>query len=283
MRWWLVPHPPNGCPPGHALQIRWHWAAGCRGRISDNKTARARKLGAEAADLHDAKGDGDAPAASCGLSTAAHHPGSDRPANVALAAGLRTPEAGPAGWRSERWQSAQRSGPRPSTRRRARRPCTRRWCVSHRKVSSKPCRGGACAWCDLTPQDIAESPSSREALEVEVVRLALARASDDDLAALQPFVVALEQHALDRDGLLGIQRRRRRAPRCARRRPESAPATKHQRPARLGAAHSVRCRRATFGSAARPRKALAEHKQLVRAVQQRNAAAEGLIRDHIGR
>ena len=50
----------------------------------------------------------------------------------------------------------------------------------------------------LTPKDIAEIFELREALEVEVVRLALARASDDDLAALQPFVVA-GQHALDRD------------------------------------------------------------------------------------
>ena len=134
----------------------------------------------------------------------------------------------------------------------------------------------------LTPKDIAEIFELREALEVEVVRLALARASDDDLAALQPFVVA-GQHALDRDDYSAFN---------------AADVALHD--ALAGAAGNRRLQQSIndlrvwvqrirfaaaeqhFGSAGRPRKALAEHKQLVRAVQQRNAAAEGLIRDHIG-
>ena len=50
----------------------------------------------------------------------------------------------------------------------------------------------------LTPKDIAEIFEVREALEVEVVRLALVRAADQDLAGLHQFLAAGQQ-ALDAD------------------------------------------------------------------------------------
>ena len=134
----------------------------------------------------------------------------------------------------------------------------------------------------LAPRDIAEIFELREALEVEVVRLAVTRASNQDLSALHEFV-ASGQEALDRDdyhafnqtdvalhdALAGAAANRRLQQsindlRVWVQRIRHAAAEQH------------------FGPPSRPAKALAEHRQLVRAVQRRDApTAENLIRKHI--
>jgi DNA-binding GntR family transcriptional regulator len=134
----------------------------------------------------------------------------------------------------------------------------------------------------LTPKDIAEIFELREALETEVVRLAVLRASDSDLAALQLFVAAGQQ-ALDANDYPAFNR---------------ADVALHD--ALAAAAGNRRLQQSIndlrvwvqriryaaaeqhFGPATRPAKALTEHKQVVRAVQRRDSGAEALIRKHIG-
>lgn len=135
----------------------------------------------------------------------------------------------------------------------------------------------------LRPKDIAEIFELREALEVEVVRLALMRASDKDLAGLQQFLTA-GQHALEQNDYPAFN---------------AADVALHE--ALAGASGNRRLQQSIdnlrvwvqrirfaaaehhFGSTNRPAKALSEHTQLVRAVRRRDsAAAEGLIRKHIG-
>jgi DNA-binding GntR family transcriptional regulator len=134
----------------------------------------------------------------------------------------------------------------------------------------------------LTPRDITEIFELREALEAEVVRLVLMRASDKDLASLQQFLAA-GQRALDtddypsfnvadvalHDALAGVSGNRRLQQnindlRVWVQRIRFAAAENH------------------FGSGRRAEKALAEHTQLVKALKRRDLAAEALIRRHIG-
>jgi DNA-binding GntR family transcriptional regulator len=134
----------------------------------------------------------------------------------------------------------------------------------------------------LALKDIAEIFELREALEVEVVRLALMRASDQELAGLQQFLTAGQQ-ALDKDDYPAFN---------------VADVALHD--ALAGAAGNRRLKQSIndlrvwvqriryaaaeqhFGPANRPARALAEHTQLVKALKRRDSAAEGLIRKHIG-
>jgi DNA-binding GntR family transcriptional regulator len=134
----------------------------------------------------------------------------------------------------------------------------------------------------LTPKDIAEIFELREALEVEVVRLAVLRASDRDMAGLQQFLAAGQQ-AIDTADYPAFN---------------AADVALHD--ALAGAAGNRRLQQSItdlrvwvqrirhaaveqhFGPSTRPAKALAEHAQLVRALERRDSAAEGLIRKHIG-
>jgi DNA-binding GntR family transcriptional regulator len=134
----------------------------------------------------------------------------------------------------------------------------------------------------LTPKDIAEIFELREALEVEVVRLALVRASDDDLASLQPFLDAGQQ-ALERDDYpafnaadVGLHDALAAAVGNRRLQQNITDLRVWVQRIRFAAAEQH------FGLPTRPARALAEHTELVRALERRDAAAEGLIRKHIG-
>jgi DNA-binding GntR family transcriptional regulator len=134
----------------------------------------------------------------------------------------------------------------------------------------------------LTPKDIGEIFELREALEVEVVRLALMRASDQDLAGLQQFIAA-GQRAIDTDDYPAFNR---------------ADVALHD--ALAGSVGNRRLQQSLtdlrvwvqriryaaaeqhFGPSTRPARAFSEHTQLVRALVRRDVAAEGIIRTHIG-
>jgi DNA-binding GntR family transcriptional regulator len=133
----------------------------------------------------------------------------------------------------------------------------------------------------LTPKDIAEIFELREALEAEGVRLARMRASDKDLTELQKYVVA-GQNALDADdypafNVADVALHDALAAAAGNRRLQHSVSELRVWVQRIRfATHEHR-----FGLEGRPAKALAEHTQLVTALNRRDPAAEDVIRKHI--
>jgi DNA-binding GntR family transcriptional regulator len=133
----------------------------------------------------------------------------------------------------------------------------------------------------LTPKEIADIFELREALEVEAVRLVLIRASQQDLTALQQYITAGRQ-AVEKDdypafNAADVALHDALATAAGNRRLQQAINDLRgwvQR-IRLGVVQQH------FELAGRPAKALAEHTQLVKAIQRRDQVAEGLIRKHI--